>query len=61
MKHIKSRIQFLRESKDTIKDDALHILATHDSGQPTEDTLNQLDKIKTQGKVVCRFAPSPTF
>lgn len=61
MKYIKNRNQFL-ESKDTMKDDALHILASNDDNQDskTKETLDKLDKTESIGKVVTRFAPSPT-
>jgi glutamyl-tRNA synthetase len=60
MKYIKDRNQFL-ESTD-IKDDALHILATHDDSQSSDvkTSLDKLDNIEASGKVVTRFAPSPT-
>ena len=61
MKWIKSRNQFLNEN-DQIKDDALHILATNDGGQSPEmqKSLDSLDSLSPGGKVVTRFAPSPT-
>ena len=60
MKYIKKRDTFLKES--TIKDDTLHILATHDDTQSPEikEILDDLDSQKVDGKVVVRFAPSPT-
>lgn len=62
MKYIKNRNSFLKENKDVIKDDALHILATHDDEQSNElkDTLDKLDHENVNGRVVCRAAPSPT-
>ena len=61
MKYIKGRGKFLSES-GAIKDDALHILATHDDGQSpgVKDTLDKLDSAPATKKVVTRFAPSPT-
>jgi glutamyl-tRNA synthetase len=60
MKYIKNRNQFL-ESVD-VKDDALHILATHDDNQSSDvkTSLDKLDDIKISGRIVTRFAPSPT-
>ena len=62
MKYIKSRDKFLAENKDQMKDDALHILATNDDGQSpdVQKSLDALDEISPSGKVVTRFAPSPT-
>ena len=62
MKYIKSRDKFLSENKDQMKDDALHILATHDDGQSpdVQKSLDALDSTEPSGKVVTRFAPSPT-
>lgn len=62
MKYIKSRDKFIAENKDQIKDDALHILASNDDGQSSDiqTSLDALDSIQPSGKVVTRFAPSPT-
>jgi len=62
MKYIKTRDKFLAESKDEMSDDALHTLATHDDGQSpdVQKSLDALDTITPSGKVVTRFAPSPT-
>ena len=61
MKWIKNRSQFVKESSE-IKHDALHILATHDDDQSSDvkTTLDKLDSVHPKGKVVTRFAPSPT-
>lgn len=61
MKWIKTRKKFL-ESKDIIKDDALDILANNDNNQDPvlQDNLKKLDDVNVSGKVVTRFAPSPT-
>lgn len=61
MKYIKKRNSFLKESK-TMKDDALHILATHDDNQSSDikEVLDDLDKTKVSSRVITRFAPSPT-
>ena len=60
MKYIKKRDSFLKE-KNTIKDDTLHILASHDDTQSPEikDNLDKLDNLPAE-KVVTRIAPSPT-
>lgn len=62
MKYIKKREIFLKEGKEIVKDDALHILATHDDNQSSDvkEILDDLDSVDVSGKVVCRFAPSPT-
>ena len=62
MKYIKNRDKFLAESKSEMSDDALHTLATHDDGQSpdVQKSLDALDTITPSGKVVTRFAPSPT-
>ena len=62
MKYIKNRDKFLVESKGEMSDNALHILATHDDGQSpdVQKSLDVLDTITPSGKVVTRFAPSPT-
>ena len=62
MKYIKTINKFLKENKNEIKDDALHILATHDDEQSTDvkNSLDSLDSAPIKGKVVTRFAPSPT-
>jgi len=62
MKYIKNRDKFLAEKKDEMKDDALHTLATHDYEQSPDiqKSLDALDSITHSGKVVTRFAPSPT-
>jgi nondiscriminating glutamyl-tRNA synthetase len=62
MKYIKRREDFIKENKDKIKDDALEILSQNDDNQPTEvkKTLDGLDSVEPGGKVVTRFAPSPT-
>jgi glutamyl-tRNA synthetase len=58
MKNIKSREKFLSE----MNKDALHTLATNDNGQSIDIqvSLDSLDSISPKGKVVTRFAPSPT-
>ena len=62
MKWIKERKKFLNENKDVMSHDALHVLADHDQDQSPEikDTLDKLDHTSVKGKVVTRFAPSPT-
>lgn len=62
MKHIKNRNKFIAERKGHISNDALHTLATHDQNQSSDvkEVLDDLDNISTNGKVVTRFAPSPT-
>lgn len=62
MKYIKDRNRFIKENKDIIKDDALDILSDHDQSQSPElkQTLDALDHAPAKGKVVTRFAPSPT-
>jgi len=57
-KYIKDRNSFL----ENIKDDALDILAKNDQGQTPalQTTLDSLDNAPVHGKVVTRFAPSPT-
>ena len=62
MKYIKNRDKFLTESKDEMSNDALHILATNDDGQSADvqTSLDALNSITPKGKVVTRFAPSPT-
>lgn len=59
-KYIKTRNQFLESNE--MKDDALHILAKNDDGQNPEirDVIDSLDDVRAEGKVVTRFAPSPT-
>lgn len=61
MKYIKNKLDFLREAKG-IKNDALHILATHDGNQSSDvkEILDDLDDLSPDGKVVCRIGPSPT-
>ena len=61
MRYVKDRKNYLAEAKDTIKDDALHILATHDDNQDAglKHALDELDA-ETAQKVVVRAAPSPT-
>lgn len=61
MKYIKNIDKFL-ERKVPIKDDALHIIATHDNKQSPELKLilNKLDGVEAGEKVVVRAAPSPT-
>ena len=61
MKWIKDRERFIRESQE-LKHDALHILASNDDGQSSDvkTTLDKLDNVHPKGKVVTRFAPSPT-
>lgn len=60
MKWIKNMNKFL-ESK-SLKQDALDILAHNDQGQDSElkNNLEKLDDATVSGKVVTRFAPSPT-
>ena len=62
MRYIKTRDKFLVESKSEMSDNALHTLATHDDGQSSDiqTSLDALDSITPNGKVVTRFAPSPT-
>jgi glutamyl/glutaminyl-tRNA synthetase len=62
MKYIKNRDKFLTETKDEMSSDALHTLAMNDDGQSpdVQKSLDSLDSIATSGKVVTRFAPSPT-
>jgi len=62
LKWIKDRSKFLNESEAHLKDDTLHILADHDQNQSPElqNVLDKLDHVDTKGKVVTRFAPSPT-
>lgn len=62
MKWIKPRNKFVKEGKEVLNHDTLHILADHDQNQSPEmkDTLDKLDHESTSGKVVTRFAPSPT-
>jgi glutamyl/glutaminyl-tRNA synthetase len=62
MRYIKTRDKFLVESKSEMSDNALHTLATHDDGQSSDiqTSLDSLDSITPNGKVVTRFAPSPT-
>ena len=62
MKWIKPRSRFIKESKEIIKHAALDILADNDQNQSPElqKTLDALDHVPTKGKVVTRFAPSPT-
>lgn len=61
MKYIKSRKIFL-ESKAEIKDNALEILSDNDENQSpdVQKSLDALDDATVSGKVVTRFAPSPT-
>ena len=61
MKYIKNRNKFL-ESQSQLKDDALQILASNDQNQDSQlqSNLDALDKMPSTGKVVTRFAPSPT-
>lgn len=61
MKWIKPRHKFL-ESKVEMKDDALDILVHNDQNQDPvlQDNLEKLDEAPVSGKVVTRFAPSPT-
>jgi glutamyl-tRNA synthetase len=60
MKYIKNRQKFL-ESKD-LKDNALEILSDNDENQSpdVQKSLDALDDAQVSGKVVTRFAPSPT-
>jgi nondiscriminating glutamyl-tRNA synthetase len=60
MKWIKKRNEFLTENQ--IKDNTLDILASRDDNQNSvlQDTLDKLDHAPVSGKVVTRFAPSPT-
>src|SRR5579864_3070139 len=62
MKYIKKRINFLTESKNLLKDDALDILVDNDEEQDPvlQDNLEKLDKEPVNKKVVVRGAPSPT-
>jgi glutamyl-tRNA synthetase len=62
MKYIKSRGRYLSENKEVIKDDALSVLADNSNDQSSEvkDILQSLDDASISGKVVTRFAPSPT-
>ena len=62
MKYIKNRDKFLTETKDEMSSDALHTLAMNDDGQSpdVQKSLDALDTITPSGKVVTRFAPSPT-
>lgn len=57
-KYIKTHDQFL----ESISDNALHVLATHDDNQSKDiqTSLDALDDATVSGKVVTRFAPSPT-
>lgn len=50
------------ESKGIIKDNTLDILASNDTGQDPklQNNLEKLDEVPVFGKVVTRFAPSPT-
>lgn len=59
MKYIKNREKFL---ESVITDNALDILANNATGQEPamQDVLHKLDTESTSGKVVTRFAPSPT-
>jgi len=61
MKYIKNHNKFL-ESQSQLKDDALQILASNDQNQDSQlqSNLDALDKMPSTGKVVTRFAPSPT-
>jgi glutamyl-tRNA synthetase len=61
MKYIKKREKFL-ESRETIKSDALDILAKNSGDQDPSlsKTLRNLDEVEPGEKVVVRFAPSPT-
>lgn len=60
MKYIKNRQKFL-ESKD-LNDNALEILSDNDENQSpdVQKSLDALDDATVSGKVVTRFAPSPT-
>lgn len=62
MRFVKKRENYLKENKDLIKDDALEILAANDDNQPSDlkKVLDKLDDAPASGKVVTRFAPSPT-
>lgn len=62
MKFIKKRKEFLKESNDVISDNTLDILANNDDNQNPvlQDTLDKLDNVNTQTKVITRAAPSPT-
>ena len=62
MKFIKKMEQFLKESKNTMSNDALDILSNNDDNQEPalKNTLDKLDNVDTNDKVIVRFSPSPT-
>ena len=62
MKFIKKIDRFLKENKNEISDNALDTLANLDMDQDPDlqNNLNKLDNTSVSGKVITRFAPSPT-